>query len=50
VMNDPPFKSRLICVAVDECHLITKWGNSFRPECEGGYYEWPRKTIETIEE
>src|SRR6266850_627681 len=32
VMNDPPFKSRLICVAVDECHLITKWGNSFRPE------------------
>ena len=32
VMSDPPFKSRLICVAVDECHLITKWGNSFCPE------------------
>jgi hypothetical protein len=31
VMNDPPFKSRLICVAVDECYLITKWDNSFHP-------------------
>jgi superfamily II DNA helicase RecQ len=32
VMNDPPFKSRLLCVVVDECHLITKWGSSFRPK------------------